>query len=585
MDPVNITDTVVTAPPEPSRVTLKRQPMDKAAFELRLADVSQGRARRADAGPSGRTVFVQERERTDTAVQQPNAKLLVVSNRVSSFDPDKPKTGGLAAALEPVVERSGAVWMGSSGTLSGTEQLAALEPHGKGQAARVDLPAAHYAGFYHGLANSTLWPAFHSLTERMTPASEEHYKSYCEINASMARTLTSLGKWDAIWVHDYHFLPLGNELRNLDNQRPIGFFLHTPWPEPDAIQQVPHHRDLMESMLAYDLIGFQTNRDLDNFLACLHFHLGLKSNSNVVISERGLTRCQKFPIGIDPKQFAEYAVESLAKHSSDISSIQGKLDGAKLAIGVDRLDYTKGIDKRIKAFDHLLADKPRSISLLQIATPSRTDIPAYSEFQHDIDSLVDEVNRKHDADDGWKPILYEKDHLPQAQLAGLYRTAHVGVVTPLRDGMNLVAKEFVAAQDPSDPGVLVLSKNAGAAEDFNENEALLVDPARPENIADAISRAAEMPCGERIERWRAMMDKLETYTIHDWSADFVRELGNSRVTVPADQFRHLGFGWINDAQMPEYETPEEYTIAVSHVQDTRWALPSNGPDYTQGGER
>ncbi|OKO83970.1 alpha,alpha-trehalose-phosphate synthase [Bradyrhizobium sp. NAS96.2] len=501
-------------------------------------------------------------------------QLILVSNRVSSFDPGEPKTGGLAAALEPAVERSGAVWMGASGTLSdGSEQLTPLEPHGKGQVAKVDLPAAHYAGFYHEFSNSTLWPALHSLTERMSPASEEHYNSYCQINRAMARALSCLRKRDAIWVHDYHFLSLGKELRELAIEQPIGFFLHTPWPNPDVIEKVPHHRDLMETMLAYDLVGFQTRWDLDNFLSCLQVHLGMESRSDVVISERGLTRCQVFPIGIDPKQFAKYAVESLVEYRQEISSIQDKLDRTKLAIGVDRLDYTKGIDNRIKAFDLLLTNKPQSISLLQIGTSSRADIPAYSEYQRDIACLVEDVNRKHGTDDGCEPILYKKDHFSQVRLAGYYRTADVGVVTPLRDGMNLVAKEYIAAQDSNDPGVLVLSKFAGAAEDLNENGPLHVDPTSPDDIAAAISTAIEMPREERIERWRAMINTLEAYTIHDWSKDFVRELGPSRVAVPADQFRYLGFGWLNEAQVPMYATAEELNVAVKHVQDTRWILP------------
>lgn len=572
MDPFNVMKSVPAAAPVTSRARPEQLKMNQAAFEQQLSQAALGRAKPAD-GPH--VVLAQREAATGMESQLSDEKLVVVSNRVSTFDPDKPKTGGLAAALEPVVERSGAVWTGSSGMLSeGSERLNDLERHGTGQVAKIDLPAAHYDSFYYGFANSTLWPAFHSLTERMSPSEEAHYKSYREINCSMARALSRLKNRGAIWVHDYHFLPLGDELRELSIQQPIGFFLHTPWPRPDVMEKVPHHHELMESMLAYDLVGFQTRSDLDNFLCCLQAHLGLESKSDAVISARGLTRCQTFPIGIDPKQFVDYAVESLATHRQEISSMQDKLDGTKLAIGVDRLDYTKGIDNRIKALDQVLADKPHSISLLQIGTPSRGDIPAYSEYQSDIDSLVSDVNRKHGTDQGWKPVLYEKGHVSQMQLAGLYRTAEVGLVTPLRDGMNLVAKEYVAAQDPKDPGVLILSKFAGAAEDLNGSEALHVDPASPDDIATAIVTATEMPREERIERWRPMMDKLEAYTIHDWSKDFLRELGHSRVAVPADQFRYLGFGWLNEAQMPTYETPEELNGAVKHVQDTRWVLPS-----------
>ncbi|UVC15255.1 alpha,alpha-trehalose-phosphate synthase (UDP-forming) [Mesorhizobium onobrychidis] len=475
-----------------------------------------------------------------TAARQP--KLVVISNRVATFGPLQPKTGGLAAALEPVVERSGAVWMGSSGKLGDGSEPLDIGQHGEGQVAKLDLPREHYSGYYEGFANSILWPALHSLPDRMA-ASANHYKSYQEINKFVAGAAFQFRDRDAIWVHDYHFLPLGAGLQNLGVDKPIGFFLHTPWPAPDMIEQVPNHGELMQSMLAYDLLGFQTNWDLNNFRACLRTHLGLEIEHGVVISARGHTRCQTFPIGIDPKQFARNASESLAKPDPYISSLQKKLNGAKLAIGVDRLDYTKGIDERIKAFDQVLAAEPRSIVLLQIANPSRTEIEAYKIYKRDVESLVERVNDKHGTNE-WRPVLYENSPFTQAQLAGLYRAARVGVVTPLRDGMNLVAKEYVAAQDPNDPGVLVLSKFAGAAEDFDQNEALLVDPTRPDEIAAAISKAANMPREERVQRWRAMMDKLEAYTIHDWSAHFVQELDKSRVTVRAT-CSDLGSGWIN----------------------------------------
>ncbi|MEX2697675.1 trehalose-6-phosphate synthase [Rhizobium mongolense] len=555
----------------------QQQLMDQTAFDQRLSDAQQ-----AGADPSPRVVSAQPEERLDTSAQQANIRLVIVSNRLATFDRSQPKTGGLAAALEPVVERSGAVWMGSSGNLSDdSERPANLTQRGEGHVAGLDLPAAHYPGYCQGFANSTLWPALHSLPDPIS-GSEEHYESYSEINAFMARAAFDFRDRDAYWVHDYHLLPLGFCLRKLGIDRPIGFFLHTPWPAPDMMERVPNHHELMRSMLEYDLLGFQTNWDLNNFLACLYSHLGLASEDGLVISERGRTLCRKFPIGIDPKQFAENAAESLADQNDYISSLQKKLNGAKLAIGIDRLDYTKGIDNRIEAFNHVFAAEPRSISLLQIATLTRPEIEAYGEYKRNVDGLVSRVNGEHGTDE-WTPIFYENNPLTQAQLAGLYRAAHVGVVTPLRDGMNLVAKEYVAAQDPNDPGVLVLSKFAGAAEDFNENEALLVDPTRPEEIAAALSKAAKMSLEERIQRWRAMMDKLEAYTIHNWSEDFIRELDNSRVTVPADQFRNLGFGWVNEPQMPLYRTRPALDAELKRTLDRLWFLPTtNGANHMGG---
>ncbi|MBB4423775.1 trehalose 6-phosphate synthase [Bradyrhizobium sp. CIR48] len=289
-------------------------------------------------------------------------------------------------------------------------------------------------------------------------------------------------------------------------------------------------------------------------------------------TERGQTRLQKFPIGIDPKQFAEYLAADLSPAEQEkVSSLLQNFEGAKFTIGVDRLDYTKGIDKKVDGFNHLLAAQPGSISLLQIAPLSRADINEYHKYKEDVENAINHVNAEHGTDK-WRPIHYTNDPFSQAALARLYRAAHVGVVTPLRDGMNLVAKEYVAAQDPRDPGVLVLSKFAGAAEDFNEDEALLVDPNDPKEIADAILKAANMPLEERVKRWRSMMDKLESYTIHDWSADYVRELDKSRVTVPADQCLHLGRGWTNEALMPLYRNHAEALATYNEIDPADVAL-------------
>ncbi|MGY8662362.1 trehalose-6-phosphate synthase [Bradyrhizobium sp. UFLA05-109] len=585
--------------------TQQHEPMDEAVLDQDLSGPSQGREPQGDTGPAGLDVSVQPEVNLNAAAQQSDMKLVVLSNRVSPFDPTKPRAGGLAAALEPVVERSGAIWMGSSDERSdGTERPLRLAKIGEGYVARLDLPAEPYRGYYRGFSNSMLWPVLHSLADRIS-GSEGDYESYRAINDQFAHAAFDLRDRDAFWVHDYHLIPLGADLHRLGVERPTGFFLHTPWPTPDMIERVPNHIELLKSMLEYNLIGFQTNRDVNNFLACLKSHLGLESKDGVVRSEHGQSRCQKFPISIDPRQFAEnLAAELPAEEEEKISSLLEELKGPKLAIGVDRLEYTKGIDKKVEAFNQVFAADPGSISLLQIAPLSRADIEAYQEYGEDVKNAIDRVNAEHGTDK-WKPIHYENVPFSQAALARLYRTAHIGVVTPLADGMNLVAKEYVAAQDPNDPGVLILSKFAGAAEDFNEDEALLVDPNRPEEIAAAIFKAAEMPRDERIKRWRSMMDKLEAYTIHDWAADYLEKLDNSRVTLPADHFQHLGLGWTNESQMPLFanysEAAATYTEAdpadvalkeaayanletafdalagpLAHTQDRLFVLPTNG---------
>jgi len=451
--------------------------------------------------------------------------LVVVSNRVSRGKANEPMTGGLAAALLPVVEKSGAIWVGSSGRVrdgSQKEPFAEIEALGAGALAMLDLPAAHYGGYYEGFANSALWPALHSRAD-LIRASQDDYVSYREVNAFMARALLRFRKPDsAFWIQDYHFLALGAELRDLRVTQPIGFFLHTPWPTRAVISGVPHHRDLIEAMLAYDLIGFQTEEDCENFLSYVQSDLGLVVHDGVVTSSHGRTRAAVFPIGIDPQRFAQQAAKAMTH--PDVSRLRRSLNGEKLAIGVDRLDYSKGLINRIKAFDRMWTTQPqllRTVSLLQIATPSRGAIEAYGNLQSEVAKLVSDVNGQHGEVD-WTPIRYLNKGYGQAVLAGLYRTAQVGVVTPLQDGMNLVAKEYVAAQNPVDPGVLVLSKFAGAANELDT--ALLVNPHDVDALARAISTALAMPAPERRMRWEAMMVKLRAGTIQQWLSDFVEAL-------------------------------------------------------------
>lgn len=456
--------------------------------------------------------------------------LVVVSNRVSRASANEPMTGGLAAALLPVVEKSGAIWVGSSGRVrdgAQKEPFAEIEALGAGALAMLDLPAAHYGGYYEGFANSALWPALHSRTDLIC-TSHDDYKSYREVNSFFARALLRFRKPDtAFWIQDYHFLALGAELRALGVRHPLGFFLHTPWPARDIFGGVPHHRELVEAMLAYDLIGFQTEDDRDNFLSYVDGELGLDTTGGVVMSRYGVSRCAVFPIGIDPAKFAAHAAKA-ASHP-DVSRLRRSLNGEKLAIGVDRVDYSKGLVNRLDAFDRMLTRQPqlkRSVSLLQIATLSRGTIEAYGDLQNQLAKLVSDINGRHGEVD-WTPIRYLNKGFSQTVLAGLYRTAQVGLVTPLHDGMNLVAKEYVAAQNPVDPGVLVLSKYAGAANELDT--ALLVNPHDVDGMARTIATAFSMPLLERRMRWEAMMAKLRAGTIQDWFADFVEALQQAHV--------------------------------------------------------
>ncbi len=434
--------------------------------------------------------------------------------------------GGLAAALLPAVRTSGVVWFGSSGKLRkiepGDTPLVEVEGYGRGTIARVDLPEQHYGGFYEGYANSALWPLLHSRAD-LAHTRANDYASYRAVNAYMARTLANFAPPDStFWIHDYHFLPLGLELRRLGVSEKIGFFLHTPWPDRPTIAQLAEYRELAKSMLAYDLIGFQTDRDRDNFAAILRNELHATGNGLGFERPYGTCRLATFPIGIDTREFADSAPR--AAGDDEVQRLRTSLAGAKLIVGVDRIDYSKGLGERFQAYDHLLTRYPglkRRLTYLQVAVPSRSNIASYRALQRKLANQVGDINGRHGEVD-WTPLRYLNKGFCQSTLAGFYRSAEIGLVTPLHDGMNLVAKEYVAAQNPEDPGVLVLSKFAGAAHELEA--ALLVDPNDIEGMARHIAAGLAMPLDERRARWQHMMDALLRQSIHAWFADFMQAL-------------------------------------------------------------
>lgn len=458
---------------------------------------------------------------------------IIVSNRVAKVTPGGPMMGGLASALLPAVRKSGVVWFGSSGNVRkevpGTPPLVQVESYGRGTIATVDLPEQHYTGFYEGYANSTLWPLLHARPD-LSCASADDYTCYREVNAYMARTLAAFGgEGSTFWIHDYHFLPLARELRTLGVTQEIGFFLHTPWANRRMMMRLPQIREIAEAMLSYNLIGFQTDRDRDNFAELLRHDLHLFGHGLTFKTRYGTCRLATFPIGIDAEAFADSAQKTV--NDPEVQRLRQSVAGSALVIGVDRVDYSKGLVPRIQAFDRLLTQHPdlkRRLSLLQIAVPSRTNIEAYRGLQHDLSTLVGEVNGRHGEVD-WTPIRYLNKGYCQASLAGFYRASSIGLITPMQDGMNLVAKEYVAAQNPDDPGVLMLSKFAGAACELNG--ALLVDPRDVDGMAQHLITALAMPRSERRVRWQSMMETLLRHSIHAWFAGFMQELKSPQPNV------------------------------------------------------
>ncbi|MCM5553586.1 alpha,alpha-trehalose-phosphate synthase (UDP-forming) [Pleomorphomonas sp. NRK KF1] len=459
-------------------------------------------------------------------------RLVIVSNRVPLPDEDgNPPAGGLAVALHAALrKRGGGLWMGWSGkvqTEAGTEQLEEMEIEGITYAL-TDLSETDYNEYYAGFANRVLWPIFHSRLDLAEYARKE-MSGYFRVNRLFADLLAPrLQEDDVVWIHDYHLIPLAEELRQRGVTCRIGFFLHIPWPPSDILIAMPVYERVLKALCAYDVLGFQTDLDLANFSECLR-----RENVGGPVGERTFRAYDRtfeagaFPISIETADFARLA-EAADSGDELVESTKNSLTGKQLIIGADRLDYSKGITHRIEAYERLLIEHPErrgNISFLQVTPKSRSDVPEYAAMQKQLAELIGRVNGALGSAD-WVPTRYINQSLGRSVLAGLYRLADVGLVTPLKDGMNLVAKEYVAAQDPEDPGVLVLSRFAGAARELKG--ALLINPYDSEMTARTIERALSMPLDERRERWRGMMDHLLTHDVNHWCEDFLAALNAPR---------------------------------------------------------
>jgi len=455
-------------------------------------------------------------------------RLVVVSNRVADVQRST-QAGGLAVGLADSLRQRGGVWMGWDGqTLKYEEEP---EPRirkiGAVTQATIPLTEQDYAEYYLGFSNSVLWPLFHyrlDLVEYKTAFLE----GYRRVNAKFANALVSiLQPEDVIWIHDYHLIPLAAELRQRGCKQRIGFFLHIPFPPPEILAAVPRHRWLVESLLEFDVIGFQTNTDLGNLQHYVEDHLGTEiTEGRIKVGEREvIAGC--FPIGIDVDAFVEMAERP--NDEVQIETHRREILGRRQIIGVDRLDYTKGLPDRLRAFARLLELYPemrKSVALMQIATPTREEVEAYVDIRKELEALSGAINGRF-ADFNWTPVRYIHGTVPRDALAALYRASQVGFVTPLRDGMNLVAKEYVAAQSPENPGVLVLSKFAGAAEDLHE--ALIVNPYDVDDMARNLCRALTMPLEERQERHKALMERIRKHDAKHWLDTFMAALEKGEI--------------------------------------------------------
>ena len=394
--------------------------------------------------------------------------------------------------------------------------------------ATVDLCAEDHHSYYHGYSNSVLWPVFHYRLD-LADLNANYIAGYRRVNQLFARKLLPLLRDDdIIWVHDYHLIPLAAELRAMGCKQRIGFFLHIPMPPPLIMAAIPQHEWLMRSMFAYDLVGLQSEVDVAHFSRYVRDEGGAEAVDEKRVRAFGATVVvQSFPIGIDVEEFTRLTQASDAMDTFE--SMRDEYSRRRLLLGIDRLDYSKGLPQRMRAFRELLAHYPenhRSATLIQIASPSRESVDAYADIRQELESLSGVINGDYGELD-WMPLRYIHRTVARKRIPGLCRAAAVGLVTPLRDGMNLVAKEYIAAQDPADPGVLVLSRFAGAAEQLKE--ALLVNPYDTHGTAETIQQALQMPLEERQRRHQLLLNNIRTFDVHWWRRTYLEALAE---TVP-----------------------------------------------------
>lgn len=457
-------------------------------------------------------------------------RLVVVSNRVPASKSGA-GAGGLAVGVMSALKTSGGIWFGWNGRIEETNKATEITRKGTITFATLGLTRQQYDQYYKGYSNATLWPLFHSRLSFVHYDREEQ-QGYQEVNELFAdRLLPLLEPDDIIWVHDYHLIPLASILRSRGVTQPIGYFLHIPFPPYDILRALPNHGELLKQLCEYDLLGFQTYNDVHCFQENVELAIGGEVLNNSLIRANGRQlRIGAFPIGIDAKEVAATATQM--RQSPEVLRLKESLSGRALILGVDRLDYTKGIEERFKAYEtylrrHVTDSKPQ-VTYLQIAPPSRDDVSDYQEITRTLELAVGHINGQFAKYD-WVPLRFLHRAFNRRLILGFCSVARIGLVTPLRDGMNLVAKEFIAAQHPEDPGVLILSRLAGAAEQLEE--ALLVHPYDTDGIADALDQAMTMSLSERKERWYSLMSKIKRHDINDWRERFLMELD----TAPLQQ--------------------------------------------------
>jgi trehalose 6-phosphate synthase len=471
-------------------------------------------------------------------------RLIFVSNRlpVSVHDgPDglelKPSSGGLVTALRPILHARQGYWVGWAGTenIQEFERLVAGSNYQDSRLVPVTLSERERKDFYCGFSNEIVWPLFHDLQSRCNfdPA---YWRAYISVNRKFAEAVARVANNDSvIWVHDYHLMMLGSMLRKLGLRCKLAFFQHIPFPPADIFEKLPWRSEILRSLFEFDLLGFQTTRDQRNFAGCVRRLLPdteLQRDAEHYLAHIGgrPVTIGSFPISIDFEEFSQQA--SLPGIADRAAEIRRDAAGCQIVLGVDRLDYTKGIPERLKAFQNLLATQERmhrKIILVQIVVPSREDIQKYRELKQEIEQRISQINGRFGSP-AWVPVHYIHRHLERPELLALYRAADIALITPLKDGMNLVSKEFCAAQ-VKDEGVLILSEFAGSADQLR-NGAILVNPYDTEKIAMALQEAFAMNPKERRDRMRRLRRKIKKENVFHWYTSFCADFDVPLSTNP-----------------------------------------------------
>ncbi|HQG32017.1 MAG TPA: trehalose-6-phosphate synthase [Deltaproteobacteria bacterium] len=460
-------------------------------------------------------------------------RLPIVLNRTGAREwKIRPGSGGLVTAMGPVLRHRGGLWIGWLGIpendCPSDEYLRDIISAGTDQSGyslrHINLCKEEIDKYYYGFSNETLWPLFHDLFTHCK-FDQGCWDAYQRVNRKFAEeVIRHTDHDDYIWVHDYQLILVARELRRLGFDRQVGFFLHIPFPPLDIFLKLPWRFQVLDALLEYDLIGFQTARDRKNFIGCVRaltdYQVTGRGHVNSIHTDERPVLVGAFPISIDYREFNDFAKTQEVADEAWI--IHANLPGRQIILGIDRLDYTKGISHRLLAFENALARYPdmrRRVTLLQVVVPSRRNVEEYEKLKQEVERLVGEINGKY-TEVGWTPVHYIFRSIDRQELAAYYRTCEIALITPLKDGMNLVAKEYCAS-NIEENGVLILSEFAGAAAQLYPN-ALIVNPYDLEGVADAIYKAFTMPQDTRRMMMRRLRASIQRNDIVKWVNSFLK---------------------------------------------------------------